>query len=138
MSSAAVVSIIRGALSSGWDASNAAIREPNTSFDPMGNPWIEISFPGSRVDRGDIGEPDAPLRDEVGAFMVHVFVPLGAGEDIARQIADAVWEIYALKNLSGVRCDTRLPGQSGEREPAGVEGVWWGISYGISYRFLSV
>lgn len=138
MSSAAVIGIVRSALAAGWDASNAGIREPNTTFDPQGLPWIEIAFPGSRIDRGDIGEPDAPLRDEVGAFMVHVFVPVGAGEEIARAIADAVWEIYALKDLSGVRCDTRLTGQSGEREPTGVPGVWWGVSYGVSYRYQSV
>lgn len=138
MSSASVVNIIRAALADGWDESIARIRDPNTTFDPMWLPWIEIAFPGSRIDRGDIGEPDAPLRDEVGAFMVHVFVPVGAGEDIARQIADAVWEIYALKDLSGVRCDMRLSGQSGEREPTGVPGVWWGVSYGVSYRYQSV
>lgn len=138
MSSATVVSIVKTALAAGLDAGLAAIREENTDFDPNGKPWVQLRFPGSQVTRGDIGEPDAPMRDEVGAFMVDVFVPLGVGDDIARAIADAVWEIFALKEISGVRFDERLAGQSGDREPEGAAGVWWGISYGIRYRYLSV
>lgn len=129
--------IVTAALGEAWDTSIARIREPNTAFDPMGQPWLQLRFPGAHIQRGDIGEPDAPMRDEVGAFMVDVFVPVGTGEALARQIADAVWQIYEFRSLSGVRCDERLQGQSGEREPVGVPGVWWGISYGVSYRFLS-
>ena len=37
-----------------------------------------------------------------------------------------------------VRFDERLPGTSGEREIPGLEGVFWGISYGITFRLLAV
>lgn len=138
MTSTVVASVVKTAVATAWDTGVAAVREENTEFDPGGNPWIQFRFPGSHITRGDIGEPEAPMRDEAGAFMVDVFVPRGVGDDLARAIADAIWDIFALKNISGVRFDERLMGQSGEREQEGVAGVWWGLSYGIRYRYLSV
>lgn len=117
----------------------ASIRSTNTTFDPAGAPWIEIRFPGARTDRLDIGETAAPLWEEVGAFMVDVYVPTNTAEDLADAIADAVWGIYRGQDLSGVRCDARMAGQSGPREPFGQgTGVWWGLSFGVSYRFQTV
>ncbi|NIJ40345.1 hypothetical protein FHS78_000615 [Parvibaculum indicum] len=138
MSSDAVASIVNATLDAHWNAALARRREPNTDFDPGGLQWFEVRFPGSHIGRGDIGEPAAPLRDETGAFMVDVYVPKGTGDQLARNIADAIWEIFAFKDLSGLRCDERMAGQSGWREPEGVPGVWWGLSYGIGYRYLSI
>lgn len=138
MSSSAVVQVIKSTFAAGWDAASVRIRETNTEFDPEGNPWVELRFPGSQVVRGDIGEPDAPLQDEVGAFMVDIYVPHGVGDDLARELADAAWSIFAMKDISGIRFDSRLTGQSGDREPVGIPGVWWGLSFGISYRYQSV
>lgn len=138
MSSSAVVAITKTALFTAWDTSLALIREENTLFDPEGRAWIQLRFPGARISRGDIGEPGQPLVDEVGSFMVDSFVPAHSGDDLARVLADAVWDIFGLKDINGVRYDERLGGQSGWREPDGVGGVWWGLSYGIRYRYLSV
>lgn len=139
MSSSAAASVIKAAFVSAWDAELAAVREDNTSFAPSeAQSWVQLRFPGSKIARGDIGEPDAPLVDEVGSFMVDIFVPRGIGDDLARALADAVWDIFKFRNIDGVRCDERLTGQSGERMPDGVPGVWWGFSFGITYRYLSV
>lgn len=133
-----VQQIVTAALTAGWNAADAAIRQPNTTFDPAGNPWIEIRFPGAATRRADIGDADHPMWDEAGAFMCDVYVPVGVGAEMAAALADAMWAIFAGRDLSGVRCDERLQGQSGEREPTGVPGVWWGLSFGVSYRYLSI
>lgn len=138
MSSATVQAAIRTAFAEVWNVEIARIREPNSSFDPAGAPWVEIRFPGSDIARADIGDPDHPMWDEAGAFMCHVFVPTGIGVDIANAIADAMWEVFAGKTVSYIRFDDRLGGQAGEREDPGIEGVWWGASFGVSYRYLSV
>lgn len=138
MSSAAVKSAIRDYVADNWDTSVAAIRATNATFDPQGKPWFEIRFPGAAVDRGDIGEPDAPLWDEVGAIMVDVYVPLGSTDAAADEIGDAIWALLRGQEIEGIRLDGRLSGQSGPRETSGVDGTWWGLSYGITYRYLSV
>lgn len=113
-----------------------SIREPNTDFDPQGLPWFELRFPGARTDRGDIGEASNPMWDEAGAFMVDVYVPAGSGSALAAAMADEAWAIFAGQEIEGIRCDTRMQGQSGPREVDGVEGIWWGLSFGIGYRYL--
>lgn len=138
MSSHAVKSAVRARLASLWDTDNAAIREPNTTFDPQGLPWIEVRFPGAAIDRADIGDADRPLWDEVGAFMVDVYVPAGAGADTADSLADAVAAIFQGQEFDSIECRNRLAGQSGDRQPAGVDGVWWGISFGIGYQYQSI
>lgn len=134
-------SIVKDAVSAvlgGWDQTVAPIRQPNTAFSPPQGPWIDLAFPGSAVARGDIGAPDAPLWREDGAFMLHVFAPIGAGTTIADAIADALWELFRGQEENGVRFDERLAGSSGEREIPGVAGVFWGVSYGITFRLLAV
>lgn len=138
MASANVETALRNHLAANWDESVAKIREPNTSFDPGAFPWIEIRFPGSAIDRADIGANDAPMWDEVGAVMIDIYIPAGSGSAIATAIADAVWELFKGREIEGVRCDSRLQGQSGPREPSEISGVWWGVSYGIAFRYLSV
>ena len=138
MSSATVAGITKARFASQWDTALAAVKEPNATFDPAGKQWVQLRFPGSREERADIGEPDAPLAEETGSIMVDVFVPANAGDDLARIIADAIWAIFRFQNIEGVRYDERMAGQSGWREPDGVGGVWWGLSYGISYRYMSV
>lgn len=139
MSTVPVKEAIRSALAGAWDTGAAAIRKPNSAFSPGENPWIEIRFPGALTQRGDIGDSSAPLWDEAGAFMVDVYVPMGSGEEVADALGDAAWNIFKGQNFSGVRCDSRMAGQSGPREPMGDGGgVWWGLSFGISYRYLSI
>lgn len=138
MSSLAVKAAVRARLATLWQPENAAIREPNRTFDPQGRPWIDIRFPGAAVDRADIGDAAHPLWEEVGAFMVDVYVPAGAGPDLADALAEAVAEIFQGQEFDGVECRRRLPGQSGERAPEGMHGAWWGVSFGIGYRYQSI
>lgn len=122
----------------GWSAAVAPIRKPNEAFTPPQGPWIDIRFPGSGIGRADIGDPDAPMWDEAGAFMVHVMTPMGAGTDTADAIGDAIWELFRGQEVNGVRFDERLSGTSGEREIPGLEGVFWGLSYGITFRLQQI
>jgi hypothetical protein len=122
----------------GWSESVAPIKRPNETFTPPAGPWIMTAFPGSAVARGDIGAPEAPLWDETGAFMLHVLTPQGAGTDALDAITDALWELFRGQEVDGVRFDERLGGSSGEREIPGLEGVYWGVSYGITFRLLAV
>ena len=138
MTTSAVEFAVRARLSSLWDQDVALIREPNTGFDPEGHPWIEIRFPGAAVDRADIGDPDHPLWNEVGAFMIDVYVPAGVGAGLASTIADAAAEIFQGREFSGVECRGRMAGQSGDRTPDGLDGRWWGVSFGIGYRYQSI
>jgi hypothetical protein len=135
MSSASVKAAVRGHLAAHWDPAAAAIREANSDFQPGGRPWFELRFPGSRTERQDIGEPDHPLWRETGAFMVDVYVPQGIGADAAEQLGEQVAALFLGRSIDGVECQERLDGVAGEREPAGVPGPWWGLSFGIGYRF---
>jgi hypothetical protein len=137
MTSAIVKAAVDSVLT-GWSETVAPIRKPNTDFTPPAGPWIMTAFPGSAIGRADIGAPDAPMWDETGAFMLHVFTPLGAGTDAADAIADALWELFRGEEVDGVRFDERLAGTTGEREIPGLDGVYWGASYGITFRLLAV
>jgi hypothetical protein len=97
-----------------------------------------VTFPGSAVARGDIGSPTTPLWIEDGAFMVHIMAPVGAGTEACDQTGDAIWELFRGQEVDGVRFDERLSGTSGEREVPGLQGVYWGLSYGITFRLLAV
>ena len=134
MTSAAVKTAVRGRLAARWDTGAAAIRQANTLFDPAGRPWIEVRFPGAAIERGDIGDPDHPLWIETGAFMCDAYVPAGCGEEVADQLADLLANLFMGRAFDGVECHERLAGIAGERTPTGVEGVWWGVSFGIGYR----
>jgi hypothetical protein len=138
MSSLAVKTAVRARLAALWPSENAAIREPNTAFDPQGRPWIDIRFPGAAIGRADIGDAENPLWDEVGALMVDVYIPAGGGPDLGDALAEAVAAIFQGQEFDGVQCRNRLPGQSGERAPEGMQGAWWGVSFGIGYRFQSI
>jgi len=137
MTSAIVKAAVETILA-GWDETAAPIKRPNETFTPPAGPWAMIAYPGSGIRRADIGAPDAPMWDEAGAFMVHVMVPLGATEAAADAVGDGLWELFRGEEQNGVRFDERLPGTSGEREIPGLEGVFWGISYGITFRLLAV
>ena len=138
MNSLAVKTAVRARLTALWDPVDATIREPNRTFDPQGRPWIDIRFPGAADDRADIGDAENPLWDEVGAFMVHIYTPAGDGPDLADALAEAAAAIFQGHEFDGVECRNRLPGQSGERAPEGMQGAWWGVSFGIGYRYQSI
>lgn len=134
--SGTVEAAIRAHFSANISADGRSIREPNTAFDPQNLPWFELRFPGARTDRADIGDAGNPMWEEVGAFMVDVYVPEGIGTAAAGEMADEAWAVFAGQYLEGIRVDRRLDGQSGPREPDGVSGVWWGVTFGIGYRYL--
>jgi hypothetical protein len=134
-------SLVRAAVAdvlAGWDSAAVPISMPNEAFIPPAGPWVRVEFPGSAVDRADIGDPVAPMWDEAGALMIHIMVPPGVGDAVATALADAVWELFRGRDVDGVRFDARLDGTAGERTWPGSESAWWGISYGITFRLLSV
>jgi len=137
MTSAIVKAAVEAVLT-GWDETTAPIKRPNVTFTPPAGPWVMIAYPGSAVSRADIGAPDSPMWSETGAIMAHTFTPQGAGTDAADAIADSLWELFRGQEVNGVRFDERLGGSSGEREIPGLEGVYWGVSYGITFRLLAV
>jgi len=138
MSQAAVRTAVRSRLEQNWDQAKAKIRKTNESFVPAGMPWIEIRFPGARNSRADLGEPDAAMWEEAGAFMCDVYVPADSGEDAAALLADELAALYQGQDFDNVSCFDRMPGHSGLRQPEGLSGVWYGTSFGIAYRYQSI
>lgn len=138
MSSAAVVTALRDYVDDALGTDGPPQRRPNETFDPAGEPWVELRFPGAQTERGDIGEASAPLWDEAGAFMVDVYIPANTPEDEARAIGDEIWDALKGEPVPGIRCDTRLQGSAGPRDGTGVAGVWYGLSFSVGYRYLSI
>lgn len=136
MTSSAVVTALRDLVDQALGTDGPEQRRPNEAFDPGDAPWVELRFPGAHVERGDIGEPAAPLWDEAGAFMVDVYVRPEWGEDVLRALADRIWDALKGEPVPGIRCDARLQGTAGPRAPDGVAGAWYGLSYGVEYRYL--
>jgi hypothetical protein len=138
MTSASVKAALRDHLDDELGTDGPPQRRPNETFDPQGQPWVELRFPGAHTERGDIGETQAPLWDEAGAFMVDVNVPADIGEDSVSALADQIWNIFKGEPIPGIRCDTRLQGSAGPRDDTGAAGVWYGLSFGVGYRYLHI
>jgi len=135
MSSAAVAALVTTRLESAWTLT--PIRLPNRDFDPAGRPFVEVAFPGSGVSRGAIGDASNPLWSETGAWMNHIFVPQNVGDGTARQLADALADVFLRWDApAGLTIFERMASQDGERLVQGRP--WYGISFGIRYEYHSI
>ncbi|WP_041795140.1 phage tail terminator-like protein [Pararhodospirillum photometricum] len=136
MSTAAFQDIVRQRLAA-W--SGAVVRPGrNTDFQPPRAPWVDVDFPGAQVARADMGA-DEPLWEEVGAVMIHVFVPPGTGDRVASALADSLARHFLRwAPPAGVTITERMQGQAGPRDIEGdpeLKGRWWGVSFGLSYVY---
>lgn len=136
MSSSDFQKIVRARLAR-W--SGAVVRSGrNEDFKAPRGPWVDVAFPGAKQERSDIGSA-SPLWDEVGAFMIHVFVPPGSGDMIASELADSIARHFLTWDApEGVTITERMQGQQGPRQVEGdgdLAGRWWGVSFGIGYVF---
>lgn len=138
MTQAAVITAVRTRLRDNWNEAVARIREPNMNFAPGSTPWIEIRFPGALNDRADLGDPNGAMWEEAGVFICDVYVPANTGDELAAAIADTLAALFQGQDFDFVSCMGRLPGQSGQRQPDGFGGTWWGVSFGIAYRYQSI
>lgn len=101
--------------------------------DSDGNPlsFVVIEFPGGSAEQISIGAPGDNVWREIGAFMIHVMVPVGEGAAAARSKAATIASIFRGKEFDGVECWAPLPPQESQR----ADGVWWGCSFGTPYLF---
>ncbi|MBB4267730.1 phage tail terminator-like protein [Roseospira visakhapatnamensis] len=135
MSSAAVSALVLAQLDAAWTLT--PVRRPNADFDPGGRPFVEVAFPGADVQRGAIGDASNPLWDEAGAFMCHVFVPANTGDAVARQLADALGDLFLRWDAPlGLTIWRRLASQEGARTVQGRP--WYGVSFGLTYQFHTI
>lgn len=131
MSSATPAAAIEARLRANWTAT--PIQTSNVVEDLPEPPaaFIALEFPGGGAEQITIGAPGANLFREDGAFMLHVFVPLGAGAAVARGHADTLAAIFRAQSFDGVRCWAPFPPQ----ESATSDGNYWGLSFGVPYQF---
>lgn len=136
MSSSAVAALIQNRLESTWALT--PIRLPNRDFDPAGRPFVEVAFPGSGISRGAIGDASNPMWSEAGSFMAHVFVPQNVGDGTARQLADALADVFLRWGPPpvGLTIHERYASQDGERLVQGRP--WYGVSFGVRYEYQSI
>lgn len=132
MASAEVAAAVTARLTSMFNA--APVRTANTNeADPDLNsgPFVVIEFPGGTAEQITIGAPGNNVFRERGAFMVHVFVPSGSGEQAARVMAGQIAAIYRGKSFSGVDCGAPYP----PGDDTGPNGNWFGSSFSIPYQY---
>ena len=131
MSSATPAAAIEARLRAAWTAT--PIQTDNVLEDlpepPMA--FVALEFPGGAAEQITIGAPGANLFREDGAFMVHVFVPVGTGAAAARSQADQIAAIFRAQSFDGVRCWAPFPPHESPRS----DGNYWGVSFGVPYQW---
>ena len=134
MASTAVRTAVKNRLAAGF--TDIPVRLPNAAGADLQMPstpsaFAQLVFPGAVEDQITIGAPDDNIFRETGAFMIHVFVPKGTGDNQAATYAESIRVLFRGKSFDGVTCEAPFAPQEGER----YGGNYWGISFGVPYYF---
>ena len=100
----------------------------NVPFVPPENPpapWVRLTVLSGQSSQASMG--DTALFRHSGVIDVTVFVPAGTASKGARELVDAVAEIFRRKQFSGITC--RAPGFG----DVGVRDGWYQIN--VSFPF---
>lgn len=93
----------------------SAMPEPPT-------PRVFCEFRHVGGDQMSIGSPDSNFQEDMGAMVAYAFVPVGSGDQLCRQICDAIVALFRGKTFTSVEI-THIGGDDG----GGVseDGNWW-------------
>lgn len=99
-----------------------------TQDEPGGEPWVRLSLRGAGAQQVALGHRRTFRHS--GAVLVQIFIPAGAGEGRAQEIAEAVAAALRGVTVSGVRLAATTP-----PEWVGPDGAWAQWSVRTQYEF---
>lgn len=125
---------IRSRLSSMWSATPIGYK--NAPHDPTdGQAFLFLEVLNGEASQASIGSPGARVFRHPGVIMVHVFVPMGIGEKLALEHADAVAAIFRAQSFDGVLC---YAPSVGDGEPADDDGKWYRVTVSVPFHFDAI
>lgn len=141
MTSASPAAAIKAQLKANWTSTE--IFEENTAgfsgFTPPSDaqghplPFIAIEFPGGVSRLNELGgQPNVKHYREDGAFQIHVNVPMGSGDDTARDWADQIAAFFRGVTLATYTvCYAPFPPQPSESP----DGNYFRLSFACPYKY---
>lgn len=110
-------------------------------FDSAGDlqPWAYFETAVSTSTLRGVGRPGDQLWEYLGLVSIHVFVPTGAGDALAKELATAAGEIFRsaefYRDTPGHCVRTWAPRIDGGA-PASDDKNWWRVSATIPFEYL--
>lgn len=102
------------------------------------SPFVVLEFPGGTARQVTIGSPGANAFEEEGAFMIHVFVPIGnqpvtgtPWRKVARDYAETIAAIFRGKTFSSVRTYAPFPPNESDR----AIGNFYSVSFATPFLY---
>lgn len=109
------------------DPTNRDSYDPSTAPD---SPWVYLEILGAGADSTRYGPAGTRIAQDDGVIFGHVFVPVGTGDDQARQLARALGEIFRVDTFGGL--STGAPSLGGG-EQGDDDGLWYRVSVSIPF-----
>lgn len=115
------------------------VADPDAPSFPKPAPWVHMEVLGSGSEMRGAGKPGSQVWIYDGLIAIHVFVPIGSGDALARQHAVALGEIFRAKvfyqNVTpGCYVRTWAP-RVGEGEKADHDGNWYRVTMSCPFEY---
>lgn len=137
---AGAVAAIKQRMVDNWTTTPIVFRRKETEYDPESNtnqPWVYFEVVSNGSELRGTGKPGDHIWIYFGLIAAHVFVPVNTGEELARQYADAIGEIFRAQgfynNGNGSIVRTWSP-DTDDAEPD--DGNWSVITCRIKFEYL--
>lgn len=140
------VAAIEARLTANWTVTPIAFE--NAASDPVvydgdsvPQPWVFCEIETDQAGIRGVGRPGSHVVLETGAVRVTVFVPVGTERATAQQHAEAIGEIFRVKQFydadpgACVRTWTPTVSRGRRAETDNPVGSWWAVTVTIPYEF---
>lgn len=127
------VAAVRARAESLWPALESAVplAWPNENFEPPLAPFVTIEVRWNGGDFQSIGAPGNNIARREGHIWCFAFIPQGAGESRAHELAGKAAGIFEGQDFSGVVCQAAMPGGATDSE----DGNYFGQSAAVPFVF---
>lgn len=134
---------IKARLEANWTTTPIAYQNGAdvTKQDANGNPtpWVYCEVIGTGSELRGIGAPGNHVYTYFGLINLHVFVPIGSGDDLAEQYAVTLGEIFRgagfYSDGTGNFLRTWSPHTDGG-DSGSDDGLWWRVTTVVQYEFF--
>lgn len=136
MSFAAAAGAMRQRMADNWTATPVVYE--NQDFTPTaGESFVYFEVVGGGGDQITLGPAGAQRFRKTGLMQAHVFVPVGAGDGLARTHADAIAAIFQAQDFAGVLCRAASVGVGERADDNGqrTAGTFWRVTVTVPFQF---